>query len=121
MKTWFKYLKQGLSSQLPEERIAGSDGYVEISSSLKSLYPYLKRHWQKGVFGVLLVLFAAVCSFPAPLITRFIVDNVILGQKMGLLVGAVVLLVCFLAAEKLATFLDGIVQQLYAALHPSDP
>ncbi len=111
MKSWFKYLKKGLSSRLPEERIAGLDGYVEISSSLKNLYPYLKRHWQKGVLGVLLILFAAVCSFPAPLITRFIVDHVILGQKMGLLVGAVVLLVCFLAAEKLARML----QQFYFA------
>ena len=111
MKTWFKYLKQALSSQLSEDRIAGADGYDEITSSLKSLYPYLKRHWQKGVLGVLLVLVAAVCSFPAPLITRFVVDNIILGRQLGLLVGAVVLLVCFLAAEKLARML----QQFYFA------
>ena len=111
MKTWFKYLKQGLSSKLPDDRIAGSDGYGEVTSNLISLYPYLKRHWQKGLLGVLLILFAAICSFPAPLITRFIVDNVILGRQLGLLVGAVVLLVCFLAAEKLARML----QQFYFA------
>ncbi len=106
MKTWFKYLKQGLSSQLPDDRIAGSDGYGEVTSNLKNLYPYLKRHWKKGFLGVLLILFAAVCSFPAPLITRFLVDTVILGRQLGLLAGAIILLVCFLAAEKLARMLQ---------------
>jgi len=106
MKTWFKYLKQGLSSQLPEDRIAGSDGYREVKSNLKSLYPYLKRHWQKGFLGVLLILFASICSFPGPLITRFLVDKVILDRQLGLLAGAVILLVCFLAAEKLARMLQ---------------
>jgi ABC-type bacteriocin/lantibiotic exporter with double-glycine peptidase domain len=106
MKTWFKYLKQGLSSQLPEDRIAGSEGYGEVKSNLKNLYPYLKRHRQKGLLGVLLILFASICSFPAPLITRFLVDKVILDRQLGLLAGAVILLVCFLAAEKLARMLQ---------------
>ena len=75
MKTWFKYLKQGLSSQLAEDRIAGSDGYGEFKSNLKNLYPYLKRHWQKGLLGVVLILIASVCSFPAPLIVRFLVAH----------------------------------------------
>ncbi len=106
MKTWFKYLKQGLSSQLPEDRIAGSDGYGEVKSNLKNLYPYLRRHWRKGFLGVLLILFASICSFPAPLITRYLVDKVILDRQLGLLAGAVILLVCFLAAEKLARMLQ---------------
>ena len=106
MKTWFKYLKQGLSSRLPDDSMAGADGYGEIASCLKGLYPYLKRHWQKGVLGVLLILFVAICSFPAPLITRYIVDNVILDRRLGLLAGAVVLLICFLAVEKLVRMLQ---------------
>ena len=106
MKTWFKYLKQSLSSQLPPDRIAGSDGYGESTANLKKLNSYLKRHWQKGVLGVLLILLASICSFPAPLITRFVIDKVILGKQLGLLVGAVLLLVCFLAAEKLARMLQ---------------
>lgn len=106
MKTWFKYLKQGLSSPLPDDDIAGSDGYGEATSNLKNLYPYLKRHWKKGLLGVLLILFAAICGLPVPLITRYLIDKVILDQQLGLLVGAVLMLVCFLAVEKLARMLQ---------------
>jgi ABC-type multidrug transport system fused ATPase/permease subunit len=106
MKTWFKYLKQGLSSQIPQDRIAGDKNHTDLKGSLKNLFPYLKRHWQKGLFGFLLVLIASLCSFPAPLITRYLVDEVILGRQLGLLVGAVVLLACFLLAEKLARMLQ---------------
>jgi subfamily B ATP-binding cassette protein MsbA len=106
MKTWFKYLKHGLSSSLPQDRIAGSDGYGEVKTNLKKLYPYLRRRWQKGLLGVLLILFGAICGFPAPLITRYLVDKVILNRQLGLLAGALILLVCFLAAEKFARMLQ---------------
>ncbi len=106
MKTWFKYLKQGLSSQIPQDRIAGDKNHADLKGSLKNLFPYLKRHWQKGLLGFLLVLIASLCSFPAPLITRYLVDEVILARQLGLLVGAVVLLACFLLAEKLARMLQ---------------
>ena len=106
MKTWFKYLKQGLSSQLPQDRIAGDKNHTDLKGSLKNLFPYLKRHWQKGLLGFLLVLIASLCSFPAPLITRYLVDKVILDRQLGLLAGAVILLACFLAAEKLARMLQ---------------
>jgi ABC-type multidrug transport system fused ATPase/permease subunit len=106
MKTWFKYLKQGLSSQLPQDRIAGDKNHADLKGSLKNLFPYLKRHWQKGLFGFLLVLIASLCSFPAPLITRYLVDEVILGRQLGLLAGAVILLAGFLLAEKLARMLQ---------------
>jgi ABC-type multidrug transport system fused ATPase/permease subunit len=106
MQTWFKYLKQGLSSKPPQDRIAGSGASGEVKSNLKNLYPYLKRHWQKGLLGLLLILFGSICSFPAPLITRYLIDKVILDRQLGLLAGAVILLVCFLAAEKLARMLQ---------------
>lgn len=106
MKTWFKYLKQGLSSNPPEDRIAGANGYRNIRSNLKNLYPYVKKHWRKGVLGFLLILPASLCAFPPPLITRYLVDNVILGRQLGFLAGAVFLLVGFLVAEKLARMLE---------------
>ncbi len=106
MKTWFTYLKQGLSSQLPQDRIAGDQGHHGLKESLNNLVPYLKRHWRKGCLGGFLILLAALCSFPAPLITRYLIDDVILGRQLGLLVGAVLLLVCFLLAEKLLRMLQ---------------
>ena len=101
MQTWFKYLKQGLSSQLPQDRIAGDKSHTGLKESLKSLLPYLKHHRRKALLGGCLVLLASICGFPAPLITRYLVDEVILGRQLGLLVGAVILLAGFLLDEKL--------------------
>jgi ABC-type bacteriocin/lantibiotic exporter with double-glycine peptidase domain len=106
MKTWFKYLKQGLASHIPQDRIAGDKSHTGLKESLKSLLPYLKHHWRKAFLGGCLVLLASICSFPAPLITRYLVDEVILGRKLGLLVGAVILLAGFLLAEKLVRMLQ---------------
>jgi hypothetical protein len=39
MKTWFKYLKQGLSSQIPQDRIAGDKKHTNLKESLKHLFP----------------------------------------------------------------------------------
>ena len=109
MKTWFTYLKQGLSSQIPQDRIGDGSNHPGIKESLKNLLPYVKPHWRKGCYGIFLIVAAALCSFPAPLITRYLVDDVILNRQLGLLTGALVLLTCFLIAEKLMRML----QELY--------
>jgi ABC-type multidrug transport system fused ATPase/permease subunit len=106
MKAWFKYLKQGLSSQIPQDRMAGEKKHADLKESLKNLFPYLKRHWRTALLGGCLVLLVSLCGFPAPLITRYLVDEVILGRQPGLLVGAVVLLAGFLLAEKLVRMLQ---------------
>jgi len=106
MKTWFKYLKQGLSSQTPQDRIAGNKKHTDLKESMKNLFPYLKRHWRKALLGGCLVLLASIFGFPVPLITRFLVDEVILNRQPGLLIGAVVLLAGFLLAEKLVRMLQ---------------
>ena len=106
MKTWYKYLKQGLSSQIPQDRIAGDKRHADLKESLKNLFPYLRRHWRKALLGGCLVLLASLFGFPVPLITRYLVDEVILGRQPGLLIGAVVLLAGFLLAEKLVRMLQ---------------
>ena len=106
MKTWYKYLKQGLSSQTPQDRIAGEKKHADLKESLKNLFPYLKRQWRTALLGGCLVLLASLFGFPVPLITRYLVDEVILGRQPGLLIGAVVLLAGFLLAEKLVRMLQ---------------
>jgi ABC-type multidrug transport system fused ATPase/permease subunit len=73
---------------------------------MKNLFPYLKRHWRKALLGGCLVLLASIFGFPVPLITRYLVDEVILNRQPGLLIGAVVLLAGFLLAEKLVRMLQ---------------
>ena len=106
MKTWHKYLKQGLSSRIPQDRIVGGKKHAGLKESLKNLFPYLKRHRRKALLGGFLVLLALLFGFPAPLITRYLIDDVILGRQPVLLVGAVALLAAFLLTEKLVRMLQ---------------
>ena len=106
MKTWFTYLKQGLSRKMPEDRISGIRGRGSFKANLKNLFPYFKRHWRRGILGCLLIAAATLFAFPPPLITRYLVDDVILGRQVGLLTGAILLLIGCLVAEKIARLLE---------------
>jgi ABC-type multidrug transport system fused ATPase/permease subunit len=106
MKTWFKYLKQGLSSAQPEDKISSEKDNSRIISHLKNLYPYFKQNWRKGFIGLFLILLASLCGFPPPLIMRYLVDDVIMGRQIGLLAVAILLLAGFLVAEKLVRMLQ---------------
>ena len=106
MDSWFTYLKRGLSRKMPKDRIAGQEGYSGIKANLKNLRPYIVRHWRKVVLGFLLIIFTSLFGFPQPLITRYIVDDVILGRHLELLVGAILLLIGISLAEKLMSLLE---------------
>jgi len=86
--------------------IASERGYGGLKGNLKNLSPYLKRHWRRGVLGSMLIAAATLLAFPPPLITRYLVDDVILDRQIGLLAGAILLLVGCLVAEKLARLLE---------------
>ena len=85
MSTWFAYLKRGLSRPLPEDRLAGEEGYAPAGSSLRNLRPFFARHWRKGLVGAALVLFSALLGLLPPLINRYLVDDVILAGQVQLL------------------------------------
>lgn len=107
MSTWFDYLRRGLSRTLPEDRIAGQAGYASARANLRYLRPFLARHWRKGAFGVFLILFGSLLGFPAPLINRYLIDQVILGGHLDLLVGTVLLLLAVTLLGKLVGLLQG--------------
>jgi len=111
MNTWFAHLKQGLSRTLPEDRIAGRDGYAGAWANLQNLRPFIARHWRKGALGALLVLLASLLGFPSPLINRYLIDDVILGRQLDLLAGVVLLL----AGVKVLGMLAGLLQRFYFA------
>jgi len=106
MHTWFEYLKQGLAQKMPEDGISGIRGYGSLKASLKNLLPYFKRHWRRGLLGCVFIAGATLFAFPPPLITRYLVDDVILDRQIGLLTGAVLLLAICLVTEKLARLLE---------------
>jgi len=108
---WFTYLKQGLSRKMPDDRIAGQEGYSGIKANLKNLRPFVNRHWRKGVLGAGLIIFTTLFAFPQPLIMRYIVDDVILGRQLGLLAAAILLLIGISLVEKLT----GLLEEFYFA------
>ncbi|NIM89677.1 MAG: ATP-binding cassette domain-containing protein [Candidatus Aminicenantes bacterium] len=105
-KSWFNFLKQGLSRKLPKDRIAGRKGYSGLKANLNNLRPFVKRHWRKGLVGVLIIIFASLLGFPQPLITRYLVDDVILARQLSLLAIAIILLAGIALAEKLMSALE---------------
>jgi ABC-type bacteriocin/lantibiotic exporter with double-glycine peptidase domain len=106
MESWFTYLKRGLARNLPEDQLAMQEGHSGMKANLKNLRPYLSRHWRKGVLGLALILFTSLFGFPQPLITRYIVDDVILNRQLALLTGAILLLIAIILAEKLMRTLE---------------
>ena len=106
MKGWLFSLKQGLSRMLPEDRLAPQKDYSSLRAGLKNLFPFLARHWRKGVLGALLIILTTLLSFPQPLITRFLIDKIVLSRQAHLLVGTILLLGGFTAIEKLLKLLE---------------
>ena len=92
MKAWFAYLKRGLERTRPEDRIAGKTDDGRLVDRLQNLQPFLTRHWRKGLIGILFVVITTFLTLPAPLIYRYLIDDVILARQLDLLVTAVVLL-----------------------------
>lgn len=106
MHNWFSYLKRGLSRKLPEDRLAGKEGYSGLKANLQNLLPFVKRHWWKGLMGAGLIVFTSLLGFPQPLIMRYVIDDVILNRQLGLLMGAILLLIGIFLAEHLANLLQ---------------
>jgi len=109
MKSWFAYLKGALARRLPDDKLASGPKNDRLRANLKNLLPFAKRHWRKGALGALLILLTSLLAFPGPLITRFLIDKVILGKQLSLLLGVILLL----AGIKAAGILFGIFQQYF--------
>jgi ABC-type multidrug transport system fused ATPase/permease subunit len=50
------------------------------------------RHWRKGLLGVIIVILSSLLVFPQPLITRYLIDDVILARQLDKLWLALLLL-----------------------------
>ncbi len=111
MSGFFTYLKRGLSRKGRRDRIAGEAPAAGLKDQLRNLLPYLHRHWRRGGLGILLVAATSLLGFPQPLITRYLIDDVILARQLNLLAGAVLLLVAIAVTERLFRLM----QQFYFA------
>ena len=106
MLTWKETLSAGMNHSLPEDRVSGiTAGSKKINWQL--LVPFLRRHWKPGALGASLIFLLTLLAFPQPLITRFLVDQVILGKHLEWLLWTVALL----AGLTLLNIVFGLVEQ----------
>jgi ABC-type bacteriocin/lantibiotic exporter with double-glycine peptidase domain len=103
---WLEYLKRGLSQAPAQDDIGSAPSQAGFKKNLRNLYPFVVRHWRKGVFGSLLILLTSLLSFPQPLIVRFLVDKVMLGRQLNQLAIALILLAAITLVEKLLSLLQ---------------
>lgn len=100
MRSLSTYLKQGLSRKLPDDQLGNKPGMLEFRANIQNILPYFKKFWRKGVLGLLLVVITALLAFPVPMITRYLIDEIILSRHLEMLMGALTILIAILVAEK---------------------
>ena len=93
MKTWLEYLKSGLARKAPEDPIDGGGDRTGIGENLRRHMSFFRRYWRKGALGAGFILFNALLAFPMPLVSRFVIDDVILGKQLSLLPWVLLLMV----------------------------
>ena len=85
MKSWIEHLRSGFAREMPEDRIAGGACSTGIGENLRRHMPFFRRHWKRGAAGACLILLSSILAFPMPLVSRFVIDDVILGRQLSLL------------------------------------
>jgi ABC-type bacteriocin/lantibiotic exporter with double-glycine peptidase domain len=98
---WLNTLESGLAHRPATDRIGDGRPPDGLRTTMRRLYPTLRRHGPLAVAGGGFILLATLVGFAPLLLTRYLVGDVILGRQMGLLAVAVFLLAACLASEKL--------------------
>ena len=92
MMNWLDYFKKGMSREAQVDQISKKQEPINFKDVIHRLLPYLKPHWRTGLLGAGLIILSSLLAFPQPLINRFMIDDVIIGQQLDLLPWAVLLL-----------------------------
>jgi ABC-type multidrug transport system fused ATPase/permease subunit len=69
---------------------------------LENLHPFVRRHMRQGLLGAALVLFSSLLALPIPMLTRYLIDHVIIDRQLGLLAGVVTLMAVIKGSSLLA-------------------
>lgn len=109
MHSWLRHLKNGLSRKLPEDHFNKQIKYGSLRNNLKYLYPSIIKHWRAGLVSIILLVIAALLTYPQPMITRYLIDEVLLKKKMNLLMPVISLMVII----GISSFLINLIKQYY--------
>ena len=92
MLSWFSYFKNALRRELPDDPVSDKEKKGNTRKNLQNLNPFIKKFWKKGILGAVIIFVTVALSFPAPLINRFLIDEVILGKQMKYLLITVLII-----------------------------
>ncbi len=93
MLSYFKYLKSGLRRQLPDDHFNQNIRYGGLWKNLGVLYPSVLRYWRVGAISILILLLSAALAWPAPLLNRYLIDQVILAKRLNLIIPVMLMFV----------------------------
>jgi ABC-type multidrug transport system fused ATPase/permease subunit len=103
MRTWWADLKRGLSREQPEERLLSERENIGVWESLRELRPHLEGHWGMMIFGVAIILVLTIISLLTPLVTRYLIDDVILANQLHRLLVVGLVLIVMKVAERIGS------------------
>ena len=107
MDSWLTYLKRGFTRGLPEDQIAGSTEYRTVRAGLKPFVPIILRHWKMGAVAGAFLLAGSLLTFPQPMITRYLIDHVLLEKQLALLAPVIVLWAGVALGQRLSGMFQG--------------
>ena len=110
MKSWFIVLKQALTRRVSLDPLAEGKGSGRLRDSLKHLYPSVRKHWRIGALSASLTMLAALINLPQPLVSRQLIDTVIIDRQLNYLP----LVLLLTAGIGLCSLVFGILKQWYA-------
>ncbi|MCP4177877.1 MAG: ABC transporter ATP-binding protein, partial [bacterium] len=86
LKRWYGYFRSSISKEMPEDIMKVNEEYPKLRKLLKYFYPVIKKHWKVAVICAVIPSLVMLIAIPLPMVTRYLVDNVILAKNMSLLV-----------------------------------
>lgn len=109
MFTWFEYLKKGLSRELPPDEYNKNVKYGRLRDNIKYLFPFIKRRWKLGAISIAVLIISSLLQYPQPMITKFLIDDVLIKKQIDLVIPVVALL----AAIGIGQYLSGMFKSYY--------
>jgi ABC-type multidrug transport system fused ATPase/permease subunit len=85
MTFWRTHFKNAFSRALPGDLIAGHDGYAGFLDNLRPVFNAVRSLWRTWLIAGVLVLASSLLSYPQPMITRYLIDEVLTKKQMNLL------------------------------------
>jgi ABC-type bacteriocin/lantibiotic exporter with double-glycine peptidase domain len=101
LAAWMSTLRNGFARRTAVDRIQEETRPWAVRASWRRLYPYIRQHRTLAFWGALFIGFSVPAGLAAPMITRYLVDDVILGRRLETVAPVAILLAFCLAAEKI--------------------